>query len=170
LSLKIRALRAHRGLRDFHEQRFQVDIALADRFGSAFAGALVVARTDPGPGGQMGFGVKDAHVNAEFGKDPRCGTAAVAAALTLPAGTYNVVDDEPLTKGEYADALTRAAGKSSWVRVPGRLALLMGDRLTSLTPSLRVSNRRFRRLANWVPTYPSAREGWIATAAALNAD
>src|SRR5262249_34840248 len=31
--------------------------------------------------------------------------AAVAAALAVPAGTYNVVDDEPLTKRCYADAL-----------------------------------------------------------------
>ena len=38
------------------------------------------------------------------------GGAAVAAALHIPAGTYNVVDDEPLTKREYADALAfRAA-------------------------------------------------------------
>src|SRR4051812_33671508 len=31
------------------------------------------------------------------------GGAAVAAALRVPAGTYNVVDDEPLTKRQFAD-------------------------------------------------------------------
>src|SRR3712207_7688952 len=31
------------------------------------------------------------------------GGAAVAAALAVPAGTYNVVDDEPLTKRQYAE-------------------------------------------------------------------
>jgi len=36
--------------------------------------------------------------------------AAVAAALEAPAGVYNVVDDQPLTKREFADALAAAAG------------------------------------------------------------
>jgi nucleoside-diphosphate-sugar epimerase len=95
------------------------------------------------------------------------GGAAVAAALTLPAGTYNVVDDEPLTKRAYADALAAAAGRSAWLRAPGRLALLLGARSTSLTRSLRVSNARFRAASGWSPMYSSAREGWLATARAL---
>jgi nucleoside-diphosphate-sugar epimerase len=95
----------------------------------------------------------------------RDGGAAVVAALTVPAGTYNVVDDEPLTKRAYADALAAAAGKAAWLRAPGRLALLLGERTTSLTRSLRVSNARFRAAAaGWSPQYPSAREGWLATA------
>lgn len=93
---------------------------------------------------------------------------AVAAALRAPAGTYNVVDDEPLTKRGYADALAHAAGATPWLRGPGRAALLLGDRLTSLTRSLRVSNARFRGSTGWAPRYPSAREGWLATAAALS--
>lgn len=93
--------------------------------------------------------------------------AAVAAALTAPAGTFNVVDDEPLTKREYAEALARAARTTIWLRGPGRAAAVFGDRLTSLTRSLRVSNARFRTATGWAPRYPSAREGWIATAAAL---
>lgn len=92
---------------------------------------------------------------------------AVVAALTAPAGTYNIVDDEPLTKREYADALTTAAGRNAWIRGPGRAALLAGNRLTSLTRSLRVSNTAFRDATGWAPEYPSAREGWAATAAAL---
>jgi nucleoside-diphosphate-sugar epimerase len=95
------------------------------------------------------------------------GGAAVAAALTVPAGTYNIVDDEPLTKRAYADALAAAAGKRVCLRVPGRLALLLGNRSTSLTRSLRVSNARFRQVSGWAPIYRSAREGWMATAKAL---
>ena len=90
------------------------------------------------------------------------GGTAVAAALQLPAGTYNVVDDEPLTKREYAQALAFAAGKRPSVRGPGRLAFLLGHRMASLTRSMRVSNRRFREASGWQPRYPSAREGWIA--------
>jgi hypothetical protein len=55
-------------------------------------------------------------------------------------------------------------GARAW---PGWVALF-GDRLTSLTRSLRVSNARFRAATGWAPRYPSAREGWIATATALN--
>jgi nucleoside-diphosphate-sugar epimerase len=93
--------------------------------------------------------------------------AAVAAALQTPAGTFNVVDDEPLTKREYAQALARAAGTAMWLRGPGRAAVLFGDRLTSLARSLRVSNARLRAATGWAPRYASAREGWIATATAL---
>ena len=95
------------------------------------------------------------------------GGAAVAAALRVPGGTYNVVDDVPLTKREYADALANAAARRPWIRGPGRLALLLGDRTTSLTRSLRVSNRRFRDASSWQPNYPSAREGWLATAGSI---
>jgi nucleoside-diphosphate-sugar epimerase len=93
--------------------------------------------------------------------------AAVVAALGVPVGTYNVVDDEPVTKRDYADALAAAAGKKAWFRIPGRAALLLGNRSTSLTRSLRVSNARFREVSGWRPVYPSVWQGWIATAKAL---
>jgi nucleoside-diphosphate-sugar epimerase len=95
------------------------------------------------------------------------GGAAVPAALLAPAGTFNVVDDEPLTKRRYAEALAEAARTSVWLRIPGRAGLLLGDRSTSLTRSLRVRNAKFRAATGWAPRYPSARDGWIATAAAL---
>ena len=95
------------------------------------------------------------------------GGAAVVGALGVPGGTYNVVDDEPLTKRAYADALAAATGKRAWLRAPGRLALLLGDRSTSLTRSLRVSNGRFRKASGWAPAYPSAREGFTAMATAM---
>ena len=71
-----------------------------------------------------------------------------------------------MTKREYADALAAAARKTAWLRIPGRAALLLGDRSTSLTRSL-VSNARFKTATGWAPRYPSAREGWAATATAL---
>jgi nucleoside-diphosphate-sugar epimerase len=93
--------------------------------------------------------------------------AAVASALHVGAGIFNVVDDEPLTRREYADALEAASGATAWLRVPGRAALLLGDRAASLTRSLRVSNARFRAATKWAPRYPNARVGWIVTATAL---
>ena len=92
---------------------------------------------------------------------------AVEAALRVASGTYNVVDDEPLTKRAYGDALAAAAHARPWLRYPGRAALLLGDRTTSLTRSIRASNGRFKDAADWAPEYPSTLEGWPATAAAL---
>ena len=92
------------------------------------------------------------------------GGSAVVASLAVPRGTYNVVDDEPLTKREFAQALAFAAGRQAWLRGPGRLAGLFGDRMASLTRSMRVSNRRFRDASGWQPRYRSAREGWLAAA------
>lgn len=93
---------------------------------------------------------------------------AVVAALEAPAGVFNVVDDEPLTKQAFGDALAAAAGKKPWLRTPGRAALLLGDKTTSLTRSIRVCNARFKAATGWSPEYPSAREGWPATAHALH--
>lgn len=96
--------------------------------------------------------------------------AAVVTGLHVPAGTYNVVDDEPLTKNEYAQALAAAAETRPWLRAPGQLAHLLGHRMASLTRSMRVSNKRFREASGWSPIYPSAREGWLATAEFLDVD
>jgi nucleoside-diphosphate-sugar epimerase len=85
---------------------------------------------------------------------------AVVAALDCPAGTYNVVDDEPVTKRDHVAAVGAAVGAAPWLVGPGRAALLVGDRATSLTRSLRVSNQRFRAATRWRPRYPSVREGY----------
>lgn len=92
------------------------------------------------------------------------GGRAVVAALKASAGTYNVVDDTPLTKQEYADAIAHAAGRKHYIRAPGRIANILGNGTTSLTRSLRVANEAFKRETGWSPTYPSARDGWAAMA------
>jgi nucleoside-diphosphate-sugar epimerase len=110
-------------------------------------------------------GRRDSYISSIHLSD---GGTAVAAALEVPAGIYNVVDDEPLTKHDYAQALAAAARTRPWLRGPGRLAHLLGHRMASLTRSMRVTNRRFREVSGWQPRYPSAREGWLATAASLD--
>ncbi|NJP89022.1 NAD(P)-dependent oxidoreductase [Nonomuraea sp. FMUSA5-5] len=154
--------------------------ASARRFADTGGGAAVVLRLGwfYGPGAahsEQLFAQARHHVAVVLGRPGGYvssihladAATAVVAALAAPGGTYNVVDDEPLTKRAYADALARAAGAAPWVRGPGRLAYAFGDRLTSLTRSLRVSNARFRTATGWAPRYPSAREGWLATARAL---
>jgi len=93
------------------------------------------------------------------------GGRAVAAALSVPVGTYNVVDDEPLTKRDYATAIAEAAGRRAWLRGPGRATRLLGHRTNSLGRSVRASNAKFTDATDWQPQYPSAREGWQAMVA-----
>ena len=84
------------------------------------------------------------------------GGRAVAAALSVASGIYNIVDDKPLTKREFADAIASAAGRKHYVRAPGRIAELLGDSTTSLTRSLRVSNAKFKAATGWSPRVASA--------------
>lgn len=104
------------------------------------------------------MGRPDTYVSSIFMPDAG---AAVAAVLDAPAGIYNVVDDNPLMKRDYADTLGAAVNAKWWFRVPGSAALLLGDRATSLTRSIRASNSKIKNLTRWKPKYPSAREGWV---------
>jgi nucleoside-diphosphate-sugar epimerase len=83
---------------------------------------------------------------------------AVVAALTAPTGTYDIVDDEPLTRGGQRAALAAAVGRRRLfqMRAPKKIVGPLGD-------SQRVSNTAFREATNWSPRFPSAREAWAAT-------
>ena len=87
---------------------------------------------------------------------------AVVAALGVPAGVYNVTDDEPLTKKAYAKALGAAVCKRPWITLPGRLVKISGKQAEIMSRSQRVSNAAFKAATDWRPQYPSAREGWKA--------
>jgi nucleoside-diphosphate-sugar epimerase len=93
--------------------------------------------------------------------------SAVVAALSVPAGTYNVVDDEPLRRREFYESLADALGVGRPKMPPSWLAGLTGSLGKTLSRSIRVSNRRFHEAAGWAPAYPSAREGWRAAVRAL---
>lgn len=90
--------------------------------------------------------------------------AAVAAALRAPAGTYNVVDDEPLTKREYADAVATIAGAPRPVMTPRPVLKAAGSKVAPLSRSHRISNARFKAATGWAPDDRSAREGLARTA------
>lgn len=90
--------------------------------------------------------------------------SAVVAALEVPSGTYNVVDDQPVTARDNSNAMAAAVGTNTWLRAPGRAASLLGQRTTSLTRSLRVSNARFQTATAWKPRYVSVWEGYRAMA------
>ena len=63
------------------------------------------------------LGPRDSHVSVIHLADA---SSAVTAPLKAPAGTFNIVDDQPLTKCQFVDALAAAAGTTLWVRTPGR--------------------------------------------------
>jgi 2-alkyl-3-oxoalkanoate reductase len=87
-------------------------------------------------------------------------TAAVAA-LGLPGGLYNVADDEPLRRAEFAATVAAGIGVPPPKPQPVWMARMMGSIGELLSRSVRISNRKLRA-AGWAPRYPSLREGWPA--------
>jgi nucleoside-diphosphate-sugar epimerase len=83
--------------------------------------------------------------------------AAIAAALRVPAGTYNVADSEPSTNAEIDAALAAAVGVEALrPRAPQE---------GPLARSQRVANRRLREASGWAPRVRAATETWGRIAA-----
>jgi nucleoside-diphosphate-sugar epimerase len=85
---------------------------------------------------------------------------AVLAALELPAGTYNVVDDEPVTRRDFVNALAGEIGVRHPRFAPAWVAHLLGSLGETLARSQRISNRKLRTTSPWAPRFPSIRDGW----------
>lgn len=86
--------------------------------------------------------------------------AAVVAALGVPAGTYNVVDDEPLRRREYYGSLAAAIGVAPPRFPPVWLARVAGSLGETLSRSQRISNRKLKEESGWRPKWSSVREAW----------
>jgi nucleoside-diphosphate-sugar epimerase len=87
--------------------------------------------------------------------------AALAALRRAPAGVYDVVDDEPLTRNELKSLIARAVGRERLISPPSFLIrLFAGKDAMFAARSHRVSNRRFKAVTGWAPTVRNAREGW----------
>lgn len=86
--------------------------------------------------------------------------SAVAAALTIPSGTYNVGDDEPVTRADAGRAMAEALGIKRLRAVPGPLMAVLPSSAKALARSLRISNRRFKAASGWTPVHPSIRGSW----------
>ena len=85
---------------------------------------------------------------------------AVIAALGAPAGTYNVVEDEPMRRGEWARSLALAAGLRPPKSMPAWLTPIGGSVMRLMARSQRISNRRFREATGWAPRYRTASDAW----------
>lgn len=88
--------------------------------------------------------------------------AAVAAALAVPAGVYNVADDEPLTRAEAGRAAAEALGVKPPRILPSAVQAAMPGSAKLLTRSLRVSNAKLKAASDWRPTHPSIRGSWAS--------
>jgi nucleoside-diphosphate-sugar epimerase len=78
--------------------------------------------------------------------------AAIAAALRVPAGTYNVADVDPPTNAEIDAALVAAVG------LPALRAQAPQD--GPLARSQRVSSRRLREAGGWASRVRAGTESW----------
>ncbi|MBW3604550.1 MAG: NAD(P)-dependent oxidoreductase [Actinobacteria bacterium] len=86
--------------------------------------------------------------------------AAVVAALDVGSGTYNVVEDDPLTNAEHTRVLSELVGRR--VRRLPRVAGV--GPLAFQARSQRVSNRRLCGATSWRPAFGSRRDGWTQVA------
>jgi nucleoside-diphosphate-sugar epimerase len=86
--------------------------------------------------------------------------SAVVAALGVPAGTYNVVEDEPMRRGDWTRSLATAAGIPVPRPIPAWMTAIGGSMLKLMSRSERVSNRKFRDASGWAPKYPTAADAW----------
>ncbi|HEX4337315.1 MAG TPA: NAD(P)-dependent oxidoreductase [Polyangiaceae bacterium] len=93
---------------------------------------------------------------------------AVVTALNVPAGIYNVGDDDPVSHRDYANAVADALNVTQRPRLPPPwLTPLAGPLGKMLARSLRISNMKLRN-AGWAPRFRSVREGFRATVAEMN--
>ena len=92
--------------------------------------------------------------------------AGVVAALEAPAGTWNVTDDEPLTRRAFNATLADAIGVKPPIGTGSALLRLSATTRFYLR-SQRVSNRRFKEATGWAPERPEAASGLHAMVAAM---
>jgi 2-alkyl-3-oxoalkanoate reductase len=78
-----------------------------------------------------------------------------------------VVDDEPVRRREYFDALAAALGVPPPKFPPGWTVRLLGTAGELLSRSQRISNRKLRSQSGWAPKYPSVRAGWRSVVSAM---
>jgi nucleoside-diphosphate-sugar epimerase len=87
---------------------------------------------------------------------------AVVAALGVPAGVYNVVEDEPMRRRELANGIARRLEvRPPWL-LPRWASPLGGAVGGTIARSLRVSNRKLRGASGWTPQYRTAMDGFGA--------
>lgn len=88
--------------------------------------------------------------------------SAVIAALSVPAGIYDAVEDEPMRRRDLAEAVAKKLGKRPPRFLPEKLKLITGSLGELSARSLRISNRKLREASDFSPRYRNAAEGMAA--------
>jgi len=86
--------------------------------------------------------------------------AAVVEAVHLPAGIYNVADDEPITRLAWLESLAKALDVKLPHMLPHWLTALGGGTTQLLSRSQRISNRKLREFSQWQPAVSCVRDAW----------
>jgi nucleoside-diphosphate-sugar epimerase len=84
---------------------------------------------------------------------------AVAAALGVPAGIYNVVEQEPMRRRELAEGIAQLLGVRPPRFLPHWVARLAGSLGDTLGRSLRISNRKLEHASDWTPKHRTTLDG-----------
>ena len=108
-------------------------------------------------GRPIGIGARDSWTHVVHADD--IGTAAVAA-LTAPAGAYNV-GAEPVKRGDMADTFALVGGRKEGRFFSRPMMWLGGQRLEMISRSQRVSSQRFCDRTGWHPQYPKLTPDWF---------
>ena len=108
-----------------HQRHLQPGIALAQARRFAFAGALVLTWTHPGPGNKVPGGGEAAHVAADFGKDHDRGE-----------------DADAWDRAQQLDQFAKGRRLGSWSR--GGLKLLIDPRDLGIDCAIDVADRRLQ--------------------------
>jgi nucleoside-diphosphate-sugar epimerase len=109
-------------------------------------------------------GSPDAYISSVSHDDA---AAAVMAAIHLPSGTYNVVDDEPVTRRDWVRSLAGALGVDPPRAMPVWLQKAGGSMVELLSRSQRISSKKLHEFSDWQPSAPSVRDAWRALVAAV---
>ncbi len=89
-------------------------------------------------------------------------SALALAAESAPSGsTYHVVDDEPVTYGDFMSFTALTLGVGAPRKIPPSLARLVAGRnaVDAVVRSARSSNAKIKDELGWQPRFPSFREG-----------
>jgi nucleoside-diphosphate-sugar epimerase len=84
---------------------------------------------------------------------------AIVAALDVPAGVYNVVEDAPMRRVELAEGLARLLKTRMPRFAPAWTTRIAGSVVRQLARSERISNRKLRAATDWRPRYPTMLDG-----------
>jgi nucleoside-diphosphate-sugar epimerase len=102
------------------------------------------------------FGRPEDHVSFLAHDDA---ATAVAASLGVAAGIYNVVEQEPMRRGELAEGIARLLGVRPPRFMPRWVARLAGSVGETMSRSLRISNRKLERASGWAPRFGTTVQG-----------